>query len=420
MLYTKRHLSATLGDTQGSVSIMFAFVVSLMFMALTISVDFVRATAVSQKVAFALDAAALAGAKLFDADGKTDADIKQRATDYFNSELGRIGDKNASFDAMVPHVDRSAKTVTASVRGHVNTYFGKVAGIPTIPVSKSATVTYKMRKIEVSMALDVTGSMLEIPAGDTRTKIESLQQSAKNLIDSVLSKASNDNSVRIAISPYSASINPGSLTDKVTNSAASTGCVVERTGATSTTDAAATAMDTFPLVPTGNACPLDAVMPLRGRSSISDLKTSIDNFSPAGNTAGHLGTAWAWYMISPGWKHIVGGSHEPEPYSNEVIKSVVVMTDGLFNTAYVSGYPPGSIEASTESYTEFLALCTGMKAKGIEIYTVLFGLADPTAEARMKSCASSTTNYFSASNGAQLATSFAKIADRLNNMRISK
>jgi Flp pilus assembly protein TadG len=410
----------SLNDNKGSITVAFSLFLTLMFLALTVSVDYARALAVSQKITLALDAAALSGAKLLDADGKTDNDIKQRALDYFNAELVRIGNKNAKFDPMVPVVNRASSTVTTSVRGVVNTYFGKVAGFSTIPVSKTATVTYKMRRIELSMALDVTGSMADIPTGDTKMKIESLRTAAGSLIDTIYGNAINETNIRIAIAPYSSSVNTGSFASQVMAGPATSGCVVERAGAQTTTDAPATGSNVLPPVPTGSFCPIATISPLRGRSAQSDLKTRINNFVPNGSTAGHIGTAWAWYMVSPGWGSVFGTTSAPEPYSPDVIKNVVIMTDGLFNTAYLSGYPAGSQSASTESYTEFSALCTGMKAKGIRVYTVLFGVPDATAQANMQACASSSATFFSAANGSQLEASFNAIASQLNNMRLSR
>ena len=41
------------------------------------------------------------------------------------------------------------------------------------------------------------------------------------------------------------------------------------------------------------------VMPLT--SDVDALKAKINGLSASGGTAGHLGTAWAWYTLSPNW-----------------------------------------------------------------------------------------------------------------------
>jgi Flp pilus assembly protein TadG len=409
-----------LRDNSGSMTIAFAFFMPLMLMGLAISVDYGRALAISQRVTIALDAAALAGAKMLDTDTATDADIIARTQNYFQAEMARIGATNVSFNTMVPTIDRSASKVTTSITGVVNSYFGKTVGISNIPVHKTATVVYKMRKVELSMALDITGSMNQVPAGDTRTKIDSLRISATNLVDTLFSRSLNDSGIRIALAPYSSSVNVDWRTFQVTDGAANSGCVVERGGANTTTDAPAFGVDAVLPAPSGATCPNDPIIPLLGRSGVSTLKTAISGFNANGSTAGHIGTAWAWYMISPTWSSLFSGPSAPEPYSADVVKNVVIMTDGLFNTSYLSGYPRNSQQAIDESYAEFLGICTNMKARNINVYTVLFGLADPVAEAKMQACASSPSNYFTAVNGAQLEASFTTITDRLNNLRVSQ
>jgi Flp pilus assembly protein TadG len=401
-------------------TVMFAFILPLLFLGVAVSVDYGRALAISQRVTLALDAAALAGAKLLDTDTATDADIIARTQSYFQAELARMGASNVTFTSMVPTIDRSASMVTTSVTGVVGSYFGKAVGISNIPIQKTASVVYKMRKIELSMALDITGSMNQVPAGDTQTKIDSLRASAANLVDTLFSRSINDTGIRIALAPYSSSVNVDWRTFQVTDGAAYNGCVVERSGSNTATDAPAYGIDAVEPAPHGATCPNDPIIPLTGRSNVSTLKSAISGFNANGSTAGHIGTAWAWYMVSPTWAGLFSGTNRPEPYSTDVVKNVVIMTDGLFNTSYLSGYAPGSQAAVDESYAEFLSLCTNMKAKGVNVYTVLFGLADVVAEAKMKACATTPANYFTASNGAQLEASFTTIADRLNNLRISR
>ena len=60
-------------------------------------------------------------------------------------------------------------------------------------------------------------------------------------------------------------------------------------------------------------------------------------------------------------------------------KIAILMTDGEYNTQYdVNGIntdrtPGAGAAANGTSATQAKALCTGMKAKGIEVYTVGFG-----------------------------------------------
>jgi Flp pilus assembly protein TadG len=419
MAWQNSKVQEGLKNTEGSVTIIFAFCASILLLSIVISVDYARAIFISQKLTQALDAAALAGAKLLDVDGATDSAVQDRANNYFNAAVQRIGAQRVTYSVTPPNVDRNTSTVTTAVNASVKTYFGGYVGIPNIGLNKTSSVTYKMRRIELAMALDITGSMAEVPAGDVRSKIESLKISATSLANTLYARAVNDKAVRIALAPYSAAVNADDYASDVTNGTLANGCVVERPGINNATDAPASGVDALVPEP-GGTCPTATIVPLTGLSKATDITDEISAFTSGGSTAGHIGAAWAWYLVSPNWASVFKGKNAPEPFSNDVIKSVVIMTDGMFNTSYLGGYAPNTPSAIDESYAQYLALCTGMKAQGINVYTVLFGLADPVAEAKMMACASKPGNFYTAANGSQLDASFQQIADKLNNLRITK
>ena len=47
---------------------------------------------------------------------------------------------------------------------------------------------------------------------------------------------------------------------------------------------------------------INSVYPLTDDKDV--LKRRIDKLTTSGSTAGHLGTAWAWYLLSPNWNSI--------------------------------------------------------------------------------------------------------------------
>ena len=142
------------------------------------------------------------------------------------------------------------------------------------------------------------------------------------------------------------------------------------------------------------------------------ILNTINGYTPAGTTAGHLGTAWAWYMLAPGWNSIWGLSTPPAAYTDDkVIKAVVLMTDGLYNTQY----------SSNDSRTQALALCTGMKTAGLTVYTVGLGFAaspsDPDeilAKDTLTQCASGAGHYFFPYDGDALRAAFTQIGNQVS------
>ncbi len=155
-------------------------------------------------------------------------------------------------------------------------------------------------------------------------------------------------------------------------------------------------------------------MPLTNNKS--GLKSRIDSFSASGSTAGSLGTAWAWYMLSPKWAGIWPSTSQPAAYNAPKLQKIaVLMTDGEYN--YFSG---GSKSSSTvNSYTQ--SLCTNMKNAGITVYTVGFELGSNNSAAKtmLTNCASDSSKFYDAADGAALRQAFRDIALQLAQLRIS-
>lgn len=405
-------------DERGAVAVIFALCATMLFTLAAMSVDLARAYNATNKIGNAVDAAALAAAKLLDS-GATDAQIQAVAQNYFNAAIANMKIGGVTMSNFTANIDRGNSTVTTSVNAVMTSSIASVAGMPTMDVSKSSTVNYKVRNVELAMALDITGSM------DDNGKISHLKTAARDVIETLLQDASSDQAARIALVPWSASVNAGSLAATVSGNASVDNCVVERTGANAATDVAAVGPDVANVVtaPAGHyACPTDPVMPLAGKSKINDLRDAVNNYNPTGWTAGHIGTAWSWYMVSPDWASLLPTSARPAAYNPATtIKSVLIMTDGRFNTSYINGTGQADAAMTTELYAQFAALCTAMKAKQVVVYTVGFELpAGGIEEQALSNCASSPANFFMAANGNELRTAFRAVANQLTALRISR
>ena len=130
-------------------------------------------------------------------------------------------------------------------------------------------------------------------------------------------------------------------------------------------------------------------------SDRTKLKDAIDGFKASGTTAGQLGTAFAWYLLSPNWSDVWRAASAPAPYGTPKVKKIaILMTDGEYNTLLGKQYSDGSAEATT-ALNNAKTLCTGMKQKllpgdpNIEIYTVGFKLTTKASKAMLKNCATS-------------------------------
>jgi len=64
-------------------------------------------------------------------------------------------------------------------------------------------------------------------------------------------------------------------------------------------------------------------------------------------------------------------------------------------------------------------LCTNMKTKGIEVYTVGFQIDNDKAKTMLAKCATSSAHNYSAANGDQLKQAFRDIALKIASLRLT-
>ncbi len=338
--------------------------------------------------------------------------------------------------------------------------FLSVLGFPSIPgriVSETVIAAggNAGTNLEVSLMLDTTGSM-------DGQKIIDLRDAAKDLVDIVVWDDQSQFTSKVALAPFFQRVNVGEYLARVTNVQTTRNfgsdtlkgitCVTERTGPEAFTDAKPVGNDTLSAYSgdTGNtaknnvanysadgACmtsgwnpvEIPTIMPLS--SDKVALKDHIGALPAAGATAGSLGTAWAWYLLSPNWHGIWDGPSMPAPYSDlttlnnkgqpKLKKVAVLMTDGIYNT-----FGGGSADEASVS-EKAVTLCNNMKAAGITVYTVGFQLEDnQMAIDTLRACASrgeaetvaNTSYFFNASSGDELRASFRQIALALSTLRI--
>ena len=171
------------------------------------------------------------------------------------------------------------------------------------------------------------------------------------------------------------------------------------------------------------------VMPLTTHKS--NLRDRIDALEAYGATGGALGTAWAWYLLSPNWADIWTGPATPRPYSELtqiqsngsplLRKVVVIMSDGVFNT--LRGWKDQNQQTVSDHAKQ---LCTNMKAQGIEIFTVALALNElPTAERAiaedtLRSCGTDVHHFYDTLTVDEMRAAFRDIAVQLTALSLTE
>ncbi len=412
-------------NEDGNITALTGFVGTAVFICAGAAVDYRQALATKSVLQTAADSAVLGALK---AKGLNDEQRAQRAQVIFAANT----QNDAVARSTTPTITVSGGGASVTAEVNFPTSVLKVIGFQSIPVKAVSAGLGKGKKIEMAMMTDITGSMSETRNG--QSKMEGLKLAAKDMLDIVLPGVPSDD-FRVALIPFANYVNAGSRAEAVTglnptrNNGGSTEylitCVTERTGSQAYTDATPGPSAWIGSTAPGNSsnnydanggCDrsgggsgfMPEVMPLT--SDKAALMAQIDAFTPAGSTAGHLGTAWAWYALSPSWNSIWNLSTPPAAYSNqEYMKVAVLMTDGEYNTQY----------AATDSKTQALATCNAMKAAGIKIFTVGFGFdpnntGDDAARDLLTQCASGTGHYYFPYDGDALRQTFQQIGDQVN------
>lgn len=418
-------------DEKGSVAIMFGLTVVAVTMFIGMSFDYGRAIASKAKVAVAVDAAALAAAKGIRLEGLTDEAAIALAKSVFNENMRGTSGNWTDIEDVKVTIDRATSKATVEAAASVKTTFTAISGIDKLGAPGAATAVFEARDIEVAVQLDLTGSMCS-PC----TKLDDLKDATKDLVKTLIPSTPTVQKVRVGFAPFSAGVNVGAyLADVNGNRASASACVYERQSTTNElTDAAPVGLDAYKIKsdfagPVQN-CPTSEIVPLTNDREA--LITAADGFEARSSTAGQLGAAWAWNLISPKWKDIWPTASRPVEYADtKTDKIVILMTDGVYNT--IGGRNFGDLSAEAVQASKMsVDLCTAMKDQGIAIYTVGFDLNSiPNMGARnratktLQDCAGrkGVTGhegfFYNADDGDQLRAAFNNIATAIMRLRLA-
>lgn len=404
-------------DDRGSIAIMFGLTSISLVIAVGLATDMGIALHARTRLAQAIDSAALSAAKAsrehnLDA-GKTEA----LARSYVDAIVKDMSDVLSTLRTPEVKVDTESSTIEIKLKADYRTRFGGLVSVLQIPIEVEGSARIDGNDIEVSMSLDVTGSMAESQSGST--KIAALKSAATLAVTTLIPAQPGAQKVRIGLAPYAAGVNAGAVASAV-NGSSSDACAYERMDL---------ALQPTDVSPNGSnrlkgrndlsgegACPTsaNAVVPLT--DSISTLTTAINGLTTNGVTAGHLGAAWSWYLLSPDWNSVWSGNSQPVAYNDgKTIKAAIQMTDGKFNAV---GGKSGN-DAQSNSYA--ISTCAAMKAKNITVYTIGFGDGvTGSALTTLQSCASDINKFYLATNQTELEAAFKSIAKDITSLRLTK
>lgn len=432
----------------GNVAVAFALTIGILILMISCALDLARWWEARSRVLAAVDGAVLAGARSLQVDRDRSDVAIQIAQQFYQENLGTL---SLAEDLISFRTGENGSSMVAEGTAFITTPWLTILGVSRLPltaysqaqlaIARVAAGRNSATEIEVALVLDISASM-------TVQKLHALKQAANDLVDIVVWDDQSSRSARAALVPFADAIR---IEDRAMVSSISIpaptrlrftdrtgmrrtwprdyGCVSERTGAAAFTDdppAGANLVGVY-FGSDGTCEPTaGAVVPLTSDKVL--LKQAIDRLVSGGDTAGHLGVAWAWYVLSPRWSQQWPAASQPLAYdllhqhsaegAPRLRKIVILMTDGDFTTAYCSGVADETINCNATngpSAVQARALCSNMKAAGVEIFSVGFELpSGGDAAATLQECASQPSMLFLADDIDALRQAYRDIALRIS------
>ncbi len=446
-------------DENGSILPLTAVLLTTLALAGGAAVDYSRYSSAKNVMNTALDAAILDAGVRLGSGQPIDQKFEDDFNAFFNANIAGRGGFTDNYEIVSFTADAVTGKVSATAAASVDTTLMRIGGLDEMNISTVSTGVFEQNDTEVTIMLDVTGSM----AG---SKIRALRSAATEAVDILLPQGRNTRSTRVGLVPYASSINVGFSRARAVTAGntrqqlASTGAFVTPSNNIRTRDCVTgrggrdAATDTFYTenAPLGSdrrtvnrnlasvfRCPSQEIRPLT--NNVNQLRRDIRDIKAEGGTAGHLGVAWSYYMLSENWAPLWPAQSKPEPKSGNVNKVAILMTDGDFNTAYegVTGEftpgqtlgPFGNAQSVQKSNQVAADLCENMKNDGITIYSIGFdldGIENATARNRatnlLDNCATDDTGnqvfFYQADNEQELREAFREIARNISSLRLTQ
>lgn len=421
--HLRRRLRQFVAFDRGQVAVLLALSVIPIALITGFAIDFQMLTTKKNKAQYNLDSAVIAGTRAL-REGISHTQVRALVQDYF---LNALQNTDSYLICTTPTVVIDQTDVVGSTDCSMVTTLSAIAGVEEMSFHITTATTYGIGKIDVAFVFDVSGSM-----GGSR--IADLKDAAYEAVETLLPDnppPGQEDDIRIAMVAYNGAFNAGSYFEAVTGETPTRSewywsnywdewrkrtftstCVFERSGDEAFTDALPGEDQYLMAADYGDRNDCSSMTPLALTSDETPLDDYIGDLNAGGNTAGHLGVAWGWYMISPNWAPLLPEDSTPLAYDEpDSAKALVLMTDGDFNT--VGDYDNGS------SSWQAKQLCDEIKEENIVIYSVAFQAPSGGREV-LQYCASGTEHFFTPNDGEELTDAYQAIATSISDLRLTR
>ena len=452
-------LKKYLSNTAGNISLMFAVTSGMLILGIAAALDITGASGQQNKMQSMADAAALAAVT----SGETN---QAKIREFVEASLGANNTGDLVYDWEINITDDS---VTVNVKSIYDTKIMGFVGKNKMPVGALSEAKFpEEMPINVALVLDRTGSM-------NGANMSSLKAASAVLVDQF---AKYDADTRVAVVPFADYVNVG-LSRRGENWLSvppdesidvpagecymyqPRSCTQRETRPRDTTTDGVTTTTTYEHCtsyeddgPKVEYCPSAYTREIRWNGCIGSrsgrynrtaayrgqqipgvleakcgeevltltddmtaVKAKISSLSASGNTYIPVGLINGWRMLD--------ADRPFQSLSNKEEKrkrALVLMTDGKntlsLSDPYLDGKHTGKEEQEANALTS--ELCENIKAADIDVWTVAYNFDDENSKKMLRNCASSTSQFFDASDQSALTAAFEKIGKSLFVARLSR
>lgn len=207
--HLRDRLRTFIAAERGNVVMTFALATIPMIAFVGAAVDYSRGNSAKAAMQAALDATALILSK--EAQSLNVDNLNTKADAIFKAQLHRPDVTNLLVTPSFTDFGNGNYKLTLGATGVVPTTFTRVVGQEQIHLSVSTEALWGVKRLELALALDVTGSMA------SSNKMTELKKAAKSLLTTLKGVAQKDGDVKIAIVPFAVVVNAGAANVSATS-----------------------------------------------------------------------------------------------------------------------------------------------------------------------------------------------------------
>src|SRR5262245_41083055 len=165
------------------------------------AIDYSRAASVRTSMQMALDSTALMLSK--EAQGLSGDQLANKATTYFNALFQRpeVNNVQITQEFGSPQLGSFSLKITGTTP--LKTIFWRVLGMEYVDITATGEVLWGIKKLNLALALDNTGSM------SSSNKMTELKKAAHTLLTTLKNAAQTPGDVKVSIIPFATDVNVG-------------------------------------------------------------------------------------------------------------------------------------------------------------------------------------------------------------------